>query len=735
MLKISQVNCRFEWLLSIFFFVLPSLFNLSLAQTLCKTGLNDCYSSSNLNVVNGNTGLTFNPVKKLPFQGIHSTNSNREITPVMAEGLEIVRQSWNKNILDWQTSPFDLSFLNEPERPAGKRGFIKTKGEQLVFEDGTTAKFWGTNLAGYTLFETPKDLVKAQAKRLSALGFNLVRLHHHDAIWVNPNIFGSQKLNNTKAINEDSMEKIDWWIKCLKDEGIYVWLDLHVERVLKSGDNITAFDEISKGQPFTGVKGYNYVNRSIQNAMRDFNTAYLRHTNKYTSTKYIDEPAIAAVLITNENDLTHHYGNALLPNKNVPYHSKIFMSEAENFANKNGLSVNKITRTWEHGPSKLFLNNLEYQFNKDMIGHLRELGLKVPIITTSTWGGNPLSSLPALTSGDLIDIHVYQSYGALKKNPTIASNLTHWISAAQVIDKPISVSEWNAEPFPTADRHTLPLYVASQASQQGWDAMIQYSYAQEPLTNQGSPSNWNAYNDPSLLATMPAAALMYRRGDLKPAITTYVLDLGKNALFNQSITADNSVLIRTASEIGKLVIAMPSVSELPWLQKSNIPSIFKIFNNPNISLINSISKEAWSDTNEIKHNWHKGYLSINTSKTQAAVGEIGSEKITLNDVYILISTPNASIIVQSLNEAPINKSQEIIISLAAQSVTEVKGQMPFLSEPVLGNLTIKAPSGLQLYKHVAGQKKLKIPVFYQNGRYIITLDKSLHTYWMSLTNG
>lgn len=639
---------------------------------------------------------------------------------------------WHKGVLDWKNSPIDLSFLNQTERPAGKRGFVKAKGDQLIFEDGTVAKFWGTNIAAYTLFATPKDIVKIQAKRLSALGFNLVRLHHHDSPWVNPNIFGDQKLNNTKTINEDSIEKIDWWIKCLKDEGIYIWLDLHVGRSLKPGDGITAFDEISKGELTASLLGYNYVNQSIQKAMREFNSSYLNHVNQYTNIKYSDEPAIAAVLITNENDLTSHFGNALLPNKNVPQHSKIFMAKAMTFANANGLSIDKTSRTWEHGPSKLFLNDLERRFNLDMINHLRKLGLKVPIATTNTWGGNPVSALPALTSGDIIDVHSYQNYDALKKNPLYTSNLTHWMAAAQVINKPMSISEWNAEPFPTADRHTLPLYVASQASFQGWDAIMQYAYAQEPLTGHGSPSNWHAYNDPSLLATMPAAALMYRRGDLKSANTTYVLDLGKDALFNQPVTPDNSVFIRTATELGKLVIAMPAVKELPWLQKSDIPSDARIFKDPNTSLLKTGAMEAINESRELKHNWQKGYLTVNTPMTQAVTGWVGHKKFILDDVEILSNTPNATIIVQSADEATIRKSKKIIISLAARSIPEVNEKLPFLSEPVEAKLLISAPKGLRLYKYFTEQNKKEIPVSYEHGRYAINLEKTAETYWMHL---
>jgi len=39
--------------------------------------------------------------------------------------------------------PVDISFVFEDERPAGKHGFCQVKGENMYFEDGTLAKFWG----------------------------------------------------------------------------------------------------------------------------------------------------------------------------------------------------------------------------------------------------------------------------------------------------------------------------------------------------------------------------------------------------------------------------------------------------------------------------------------------------------------------------------------------------------------------------------------------------------------
>jgi hypothetical protein len=649
--------------------------------------------------------------------------------------------AWPTDILDWETSPVDLSYLNATERPAGKRGFVKVVKDRLVFEDGTPARFWGTNLTAHALFGTTRENVKRQARRLSELGFNLVRLHHHDSPWVNPNIFGERQSPDTQNLSTAMLEKLDWWIKCLMDEGIYVWLDLHVQRHLRPGDQIDGFEEISRRNPLTvrrghtvaDLKGYNYVNPSIQQAMKRFNESYVNHRNVYTNTRYKDQPAIVAMLITNENDVTHHFGNALLPDKNVPKHNAVYMAQAEAFAQKHGLPKNRTWRSWEPGPSKLFLNDLEQRFNAEMIAHLRAQGVKVPIVTTSTWGFNPLSSLPALTTGNMIDAHSYGGAGELEKNPVYAPSLVHWLAAAQVAGKPLSVTEWNVSPFPAPDRHSAPLYVAAAASHQGWSALMQYAYSQVPLNGPGSVSNWHAFNDPALIATLPAAALMYRQGHVQEASTIYAFVSTKEQFFNESISAANAAALRTAAEKGKLVIALPHTAELPWLEKSAIPVGAKVITDPSQSLFNSDAAEAVSDTGELRRNWGEGTYTINTPRTQAATGWIGGKKISLADVGITAITRNATVAVQSLDQNPISKSRALLISLGARSVPKSQNQLPFHSEPVEGQLIIRAPKGLKLYKKTKfSDGKREIPATYEDGRYLIILERSLATYWLLL---
>ena len=632
-------------------------------------------------------------------------------------------------IAPWNIAPVDLSFLNAAERPAGKRGFVRTKKDSLVFEDGTPARFWGTNLFAYALYGTTRDNVRSQARRMSELGFNLVRIHHHDSPWVNPNIFG-KSASSTRSLDENSLAQLDWWIKCLKDEGIYIWLDLHVQRGLLPKDNIEGYAEIAKGRPYVEPKGYNFVNPSIRDAMKEFNANYVSHLNKFTELRYKDDPAIVAMLITNENDVTFHFGNGLLPVQNVPWHSARFMAEVRAFAARNNLSADAVARTWEPGASKLFLNDLEQRFHANMIEDLLRLGVKVPIATSHYWGGELLSSLPALTVGDLIDAHSYGGTGDLEKNPVYGANLVHWIAPAQVIGKPLSVTEWNVSPFPAPDRHSIPLYIAASADLQGWDAMMQFGYTGLPLNDRGVPGNWNGFNDPGLISTLPAAALMYRRQDVREADTTYVFAPTERDLFYRGLNPENTAGLRTAAEKGKLLIAMPATASLPWLHPSEVPPGATIIGDPDKPLIDPVASEIKSDTGELQRNWELGIFTINTARTQAATGWIGGRSIALADVTFDISTPNASVAVQSLDGREIAGAKSLMISLGARSVPAAKNSVPFSSEPVTGTLQIRAQPGLKLYRRTRPAEEREVRTDYRDGRYVVTLDSGLSTYWL-----
>jgi hypothetical protein len=333
----------------------------------------------------------------------------------------------------------------------------------------------------------------------------------------------------------------------------------------------------------------------------------------------------------------------------------------------------------------------------------------------------------------MIDVHAYGSVNELQRNPIYGPNLASWLAAAQVADRPLSVTEWNVSPFPTPDRYVIPLYIAGSASLQGWDALMQFAYAQEAITNRGRPGNWTAFNDPGLMATLPAAALLYRRKDVAEAKVVYAFAPNSQQFFDHLVSPANSVALRTAAEKGKLVIALPQTTELPWLQKSKIPDGAIIIKNPNESLISLDAKEHVSDTGEIRHNWDEGTYTINTPRTQAAMGWIGGKDIALGTIDIRVKNRNAAIAVQSIDGKPIPESSHLMISLAARSVPSSNGQLPFHSEPLTGTLTIRARKGLRLYIQGPGHQDSEIPASYKDGSYQIALGAKLDTYWLFMS--
>lgn len=599
-------------------------------------------------------------------------------------------ERWFHEAQTWDSAPVDLSFLNKNDRPAGKLGRVRAEGDQLVLGDGTPARFWGGNLTASALFATKRDQIPLVARRLAQLGYNLMRLHHHDSSWVGPNNIFVKGAKDTKQLERTSLESIDYWIKCLKDQGIYVWLDAHVGRELRELDPVSqGVEEIRRKRG--EMKGFNYFNPDLQTLMRQFQTSYLTHVNSYTGLAYKDDPAILAVLITNENDLTFHFGNMMLGDKGNPVHNAMFNHEIQAFAEASGLPAASLGKTWEPGPSKIFLNYVEHRFNQTMIGDLRKIGFEGLIATTNFWGSEWLSSLPALTEGNIVDAHAYGQPNSLEVNPRYEANFISWLACAQVYGKPLTITEWSIE-NPHVDRFVAPLYLASIASLQGWDAPMQYCYSQGGLNNVKNLDKWGTAYDPAY-AMMPAAALIFRLGYVSPAKETYCLMLDRSTLFDRRLSPEYSATIRTLAERSKLTIGMPEIKELPWLKPSQPTGDVKVITDPDQDFIPQDMNVYRSDTGELERDWERGIHKIDTPKAQAASGWIGGTTQNLTNTTIKVDSPNkAAVALTSVDGQPLSSSHLILVTAIARVQprrSRGRDEGPLLSEPIVATIHLK----------------------------------------------
>jgi hypothetical protein len=460
------------------------------------------------------------------------------------------------------------------------------------------------------------------------------------------------------------------------------------------------FDEIKKNNG--AVAGFSYFNEEVRRVMQDFQHKFLNHVNRYTRLAYKDDPAVVGVLITNENDLTGHYGHLMLPDHHNRVHNALFNKEIKEFAAQSGLPANQMWKTWEPGASKVFLSEMEHRFNVFMIDDLRKLGVRAPLATTDAWGHTEQFALPALSDGDIIDAHSYGDPESLSTNPRYEHNYVSWIGAAQVQGKPLSITEWNV-PYPMVDRFTSPMYFASIASLQGWSMPMLFAYSQIPLSPPGKAEyqrkvdQWSAYTDPCLTGLMPAAAVAFRRGHISPARKTYCLMLNRAQLFDRSVSPVSSATLRTLVEQSRLTTGLPAVKELPWLKPTETPGDATIVTDPDHDFIPKGVSFVRSDTGELVRDWKAGIQTIDTPKTQAVSGWIGGKTLKLTDATIEINTKKATVALTSIDDQPLASSQNILITTVARALPKVIYSLPYESEPVVGTITLRTKaSGLEL---------------------------------------
>lgn len=697
-----------------------------------KSKIRVFFYSGNINKGAGSTTMRLN----LPFE-------TKTVGHQDAQSIVLKKSKWLREAIDPNTSFIDLSYLNE--KPAGKHGFIKAVGDKLMFNDGTQGRFFGTNLQAYSIFIDDKEKIKKHAKRISQLGFNLVRLHHHDSPWVKNKLIKDGE--TTQEINEKALDSYFWWVKCLQDEGIYIWVDLQVQRPWKEADKIPGWDTDLASKAKKGVnvaKGFIYLNKKMQKLTKKFNENLLTRINPYTKLALKDDPSVMGVLITNENDITKHFGNNFLKNKNNPHHQQLFDNEVDKFSEKFNIPRRLLKKTWVAGPSKLLLNDIEAHFNFNMISHLHNLGIKVPIATTNFWGGNSaLYSLPALTTGNIIDSHGYAEntefkISQLAKNPYYEGNFLHSIGQAQVLNKPFSLSEYNIGRRTSHRDDYLPsIMTASMAAFQGWDAIMLYGYSQDGFRG-GRVSQWSSYNHPTIMGVIPAMALLYRERHVKQAKKTVVLAPQNQTIFTKTISPETSIAIRTALEQHRLVVALPKNNILPWLKKSVVSKNVQVVENMNKSLLADGKEKIISDTGEITRNWVEQTLIINTEKTQAVIGKIGGKTIELKDIKVIAENKNAAIIFTSLDNHRIKASNKILVSAVANAENKKnKFSSVYISEPVKSDITFT--SERRNVRVIAlknnGSEGQSLPLMVKpNNKYFFSISASDKTHWYLITS-
>ncbi|MDP8242594.1 MAG: cellulase family glycosylhydrolase [Candidatus Hinthialibacter antarcticus] len=647
-----------------------------------------------------------------------------------AEELAPFSWEWSQN----PASPVNLS--NRLDAPAGKDGFIRIEDGHFVRPNGKRLKIWGINVSANACFPE-KEHAAEFADYIARFGINGVRFHFMDSPWTK---FLEGDPDTSQTFNADLFDRFDYFIYQLKQQGIYINLNLNVARRFKEGDGVREAEYLGF------AKGATYFDERLIELQKDYAQKLLTHINPYTKTEYRNEPAVNIVEIVNENSLVEYWAAGRLKGENTtknpgtwtdipPSYAKQLNEQFNQWFAKNVSTAEqeqirieagvgdgealprlvpeqfKIASTLRFRTEARFYVETEKRFFQMMYAFLKnELGVKAHIVGSSDHNHykSGYAHLSANALLEVVDSHVYWQHpnykegrvdgrGAFEIENTPMVNNPYFstpvqLSRAAIEGKPFTVSETN-HPYPNEYAcEGIPI-LAAYAALQDWDGIYFYTFDHAP------PSQWkpemrghfDIRPDAVKMANLAASAFLFMRGDIAPADKTvlrsysapYVLDSirmpsSERPYFTPGF--DLSVPLRYRTRVLSL-----SGEQSTYLE-SERPSL--IFDDE--------KQLTWNIQNP-----NQGAVSINTEMTQGVVGYIRSSEQPLQNLSLNIENDFASVLCVSLDNRPIELSRSMMLAATAKAHNadtkwnkehtslQSWGRQPLLTESVRGTVVLK----------------------------------------------
>lgn len=654
--------------------------------------------------------------------------------------------------------------------PAGARGGVRIVGDHFEFANGGVAKFWGTNLC-YEGSSPPKEEADFTAKRFAKYGINCVRFHKFLERGI------GDKNDGTK-LNPDGLARMDYFTSVLASKGVYYtfspFFGFHVGPGNK--DQLLAYDEIAKlsNRGIGNTYGLANYAEDVQALIAQMYTNLLTHKNPHTGKTYAEDPALAAVEIQNEDDIFWGFMKAVYPK--CPTYAKALEGRFADWLKAKYGSDEKLKAAWagalkdgeslearnfaiQYDPwfsgstglpqqtgggrqrmldNAAFLHHTQEKFYATVVDAIRKTGYKGPIIG-SPWqatGGLPhYYNLKSDANVGLVDRHNYFS-GV--ESSMLARPGSGYLGTGlqQVADRPFSVSEW-IHVWPAMYAAEGPAILAVYGmGLQGWDASWEFQsglrlritrggrnttpLAMRDLSGGREGDGYDVWNvdTPANLGQFPALARMIYRGDVTPGEVLSVRQVSDETLATGNFDFEDKVVQtgprgdektitstvpREALAAGRVLVEFTGKNPA----KSTMPDMARFEKD---SVITSTTGQlAWDYSG-------KGFFTVNTPGTRAAVGFHTGKPLVYGDVTITPAAQFASIFLTALEpEKTLADCRGALLCALARQANS--GFSYFINKQTVSNG--KAPTLLEPVKATfsfAGRKVASVNVLNHEGR-------------------
>jgi hypothetical protein len=190
----------------------------------------------------------------------------------------------------------------------------------------------------------------------------------------------------------------------------------------------------------------------------------------------------------------------------------------------------------------------------------------------------------------------------------------------RVAGKPYICTEWN-EPAPNTHSSEAFLLAGAYAALQDWDGIFifAYSHRTDDWDARRVPNFFDLDQNPTKLVTLPAAAAIFRRGDIAPARQVYNYPLTRAAAVDQTA--------RGSTWWGMEAFGMPRM--LPFESRVQFVS-----GGQPPATLPQIDPAIASDTHELTWDVPNSRVLVDSPRSKAYIGKVTGVPITLGDITI-----------------------------------------------------------------------------------------------------
>ena len=490
---------------------------------------------------------------------------------VVADEVQIVKEGSDWVPLEYirdiePGSALDFSAMGIVDAPAGKHGWLVSRNGHAEFEGrpGVPARFYGVNLCMTANYLRPDEIEKV-TDRLIRLGYNAIRIHHHDDEWAKA-LSGRGRPDSSGGLHEDTsppsappdnaIDRLDRLVAACVRKGIYITTDLYVSRRIpwrEFGVDRDGWADSPKLLMMFTDKGFDNWKRFA----RDF----LTHVNPYTGRSLADEPAMPLVVLINESSPHSSWDNAKkIPEFRALWPQWLAEVRTENPSAYPTASPETFPETggwWdplpENSAKAAFWAWCVERFSKRATPFLRD-DLHVKAMLTSENNGPVLPAILKMRSsaGDYVDFHFYvadsnyaskaareetglelrlmfQNHNALKERARRYAGAAF----SRVWGRPLVISE-SQTAGPNFNRAFSGLAIGTLAAVQDWTGLWTFalSHSREKLFDgvDAAPGRYDLSLDPLMQAADRLPPLLFLRGDQTTPAAAFANDFTAAAM-------------------------------------------------------------------------------------------------------------------------------------------------------------------------------------------------------------